>query len=237
MIWLNVALAGLLAFAVVRLRDEWQAARAHREAVLRKSIAPAPAPEMPPTPKPSPVTASTYSEIAQKMLYSKDRNPTIVVAPPEVKPPRPMPPLPVVFGVMGLPSGAVALMSEARGKGSKGYRQGEKIGEFEIAQLDTKQITLHWEDKIITKDINELIDRGGGAEAGPGAGAPSVAPSVAAVAPPPAGKAGTPGIQMTEGIKACQPGDQTPDGTVADGMRKVSVATPFGNVCHWESVK
>ncbi len=242
MLMLNVVLAALLIFAGVRLHDEWSSARAHQNAVLSTKITPVPAPVMAAAPKPSPVTASSYSEIAEKMLYSKDRNPNIIIAPPEVKPPKPMPPLPVVYGVMGIPSGAVVLMSEARGKASKGYRKGDTIGEFKIDDLTVKQITLHWEDKTVVKDINDLIDRSN-AETAAAAPAPAAAaapaagaPSVTSIAPPP-GKIGTPGVQMTEGIRACQPGDNTPDGSVVDGMKKVSVATPFGNVCHWESVK
>ena len=244
MLWLNFGLVVLLGAAVWQLRQQWQSAQAHQVQVLGKKV---PAPAMPAPPaavKPSPVNATGYSEIAEKMLFSKDRNPTIILPPVEVKPPKPMPPLPLLYGVMGLPSGPVALLSEAPGKGSKGYRKGETVGEFKISDLSTKQITLQWEDKTITKDINEMIDRSNGpaaavaANASPAAApaAPSSGSSVTNVAPP-SGKMGTPGVQMTADIRACQPGDTTPNGAVVDGMRKISTPTPFGDVCHWETVK
>jgi hypothetical protein len=46
-----------------------------------------------------------------------------------------------------------------------------------------------------------------------------------------------PGGDLSAGVKACQPGDSSPAGTVADGMRKVIMPTPFGSKCYWESEK
>jgi hypothetical protein len=46
-----------------------------------------------------------------------------------------------------------------------------------------------------------------------------------------------PGGELSAGIKACQPGDTSPAGTVADGMRKVIKPSPFGSRCFWESEK
>jgi len=37
--------------------------------------------------------------------------------------------------------------------------------------------------------------------------------------------------------KGCQPGDNSPPGTVADGYKKVRVNSPFGSTCYWEPVK
>lgn len=241
MLWLNIGLVVLLGVVIWQLRQQWQSAHAHQLQVLQKSVPAAPAAAPVVAPKPSPVTAAGYSEIAEKMLFSKDRNPTIILPPVEVKPPKPMPPLPLVHGVMALSSGPVVLMSEAAGKGSKGYRKGENVGEFKIADLSTKQITLQWEDKTIVKDINDMLDRSNGPAAAATAAAATpaavaAAPSVTSVAPP-SGKMGTPGVQMTAEIRACQPGDTTPSGAVVDGMRKVSTDTPFGKVCHWETIK
>jgi len=241
MLWLNFGLVVLLGAAIWQLRQQWQSAQAHQAQVLQKKVPPPAVPAPLAAVKPSPVTAAGYSEIAEKMLFSKDRNPTIILPPVEVKPPKPMPPLPLLYGVMGLPSGPVALLSEAPGKGSKGYRKGETVGEFKISDLTTKQITLQWEDKTITKDINDMIDRSNGPSATAAATAASVAPAAAPASvtnvAPPSGKMGTPGVQMTADIRACQPGDTTPNGAVVDGMRKISTATPFGNVCHWETIK
>jgi hypothetical protein len=35
----------------------------------------------------------------------------------------------------------------------------------------------------------------------------------------------------------CQPNDNTPDGTVVNGFKKVSIPTPFGKSCLWDPVK
>ena len=69
------------------------------------------------------------------------------------------------------------------------------------------------------------------AAAAPPVNAPSApsAPELAKPSKPIEGLAG--------GYKTCTPGDSSPAGTVADGYRKVLVATPFGNSCHWEEVK
>jgi hypothetical protein len=48
---------------------------------------------------------------------------------------------------------------------------------------------------------------------------------------------GVPGEKTGQGIKTCVPNDNTPDGTVVDGYRKVSHPTPFGPACMWEPVK
>jgi hypothetical protein len=34
-------------------------------------------------------------------------------------------------------------------------------------------------------------------------------------------------------MKACQPGDTSPAGTVVDGYKKIVEQTPFGPACRW----
>ncbi|MBI4876733.1 MAG: hypothetical protein HY822_19020, partial [Acidobacteria bacterium] len=46
-----------------------------------------------------------------------------------------------------------------------------------------------------------------------------------------------PGAEVAPGMRACQPGDSSPVGTVVDGMRKVVTKTPFSVICRWEPVK
>jgi hypothetical protein len=43
-----------------------------------------------------------------------------------------------------------------------------------------------------------------------------------------------PGEDTGRGYKVCIPNDSTPDGSIVDGYRKVSIATPFGNACRWD---
>jgi hypothetical protein len=51
--------------------------------------------------------------------------------------------------------------------------------------------------------------------------------------PPPPG----PGELTHFGIRLCNPGDTSPEGSVVDGFRKVSSPTPFGSSCLWEPVQ
>lgn len=237
LIWLNVVLVAAIAATAWRVRDEWTAQQAREQAIRTARVPPSKValPVIPPPP--SGVTAASYGEIANKMLFSRERNPTVVVEVPIQPPPKPMPPLPVLHGVLGLPSGTVALMSVDAKSPGKAVKEGEKIGEFELTNVSRDEISLKWEDKTVTRSVSEMIyqaiekappSQQLASAAAPGAGAPAPA----AVAKPSVDVGGN-----NEGMKMCSPGDTSPAGTVADGYRKVLVNTPFGSSCHWEPVK
>ena len=236
-LWLlNFALIALVAGGGWRLRKEAQELHARERAVLEKKVPiPAPPPPLPATPPPA-VTASSYLDIAQKMLWSKDRNSQVIVDPPKPPaPPKPLPTLPSVHGVMNM-DGPIVMMSERAGMRQRGIRPGEKIGEFKLVSVNSKELVLAWEDRTVTKTLEELIDRAGDAAPSTGgvAGSPGVgaAPSVPQVI----GKA-EPGVKLSEGVSTCQTNDPSPAGTVVNGMRKVVRQTPFGASCVWEAVK
>jgi hypothetical protein len=236
LIWLNLVLAGLLVAAGLKIRDEWTQRQQKREAVKQRTLKSVPPPTVDTPAAPVPVTAANYSDIAQKMLFNKERNPNIQVEVPPA-PVKPMPPLPLLRGVMGLPSGTLALMSiDAKAPGV-GVKVGDKIGQFTLAALSADEISLKWEDKTVTKSVLEMIHH---AQEQPApANAPAVA-QTAGAAPPPSGQNGKPLAPITgsaDGIKSCVPGDTAPAGTVTDGYRKVVTATPFGSSCRWEPVK
>ncbi len=234
---LNLVLLLAVVAAGWRLRQDWLAAHSREQLMLRRRVAP---PLPPPVifSKPSePVLAASYVDIAQKMLFSKDRNPNVVV---DVKPVqvKPMPPLPLLYGVMHLPDGATAIMSEKTGGRHKGVRPGEKVGEFTLLNVTLEDITLEWDGKQMVKKIDDLIDRAGPPQ-------PSADGSTVRATPPPAGKSPAqpdsqpegkpePGKQMTERMRACQPGDTSPAGTVSGGFIKKTTASPFGTQCRWE---
>ncbi len=71
---------------------QWLDAQADEQAVLLKRLRPAPAPPVSPLPAFEPARAAGYNDIAQKMLFSKDRNPEVVVEAPPPPRPKPMPP-------------------------------------------------------------------------------------------------------------------------------------------------
>jgi hypothetical protein len=174
--------------------------------------------------------------VALKDLFSADRNPTVIVDPPKEKP---MPELPVYYGIMSLTEGATAIMSAKASEPSQGVHFGEKIGEFTLVTVDDDEVTLEWEGKTVTKKISELRPRpDAGAGARVAAARPAPAGPVARAQPPvpqAKGESG-PGYEFTPGMAACRPGDPTPNGTVKDGWKKVPVMTPMGSGCHWEKV-
>src|SRR5262249_60929960 len=108
----------------------------------RTSAAPPPPPA---TPAPA-VAASSYLEIAQKMLWSRDRNSQVIVDPPKKQEGKPLPPLPGGHGVMNF-DGPLVMMSEKPGARQRGVRPGEKIGNFKLVSVDSEQLTLAFEDR------------------------------------------------------------------------------------------
>lgn len=232
LVWVNLLLLGLTAATAVHLRRQWVESHAGEQAILQRRIRPAPPPHMAPLPAAAPVKAAGYIDIAQKMLFSKDRNPTVVVEPPPPPKPKPMPPLPVFHGLVDIGDGPTAIMSEKPGAQHRDYRPGEQVGEFKLVALDSEEIVLEWDGNTITRKVDEMIDRSVG---------PPPAPSkaTAAAAPPPVQPAAhadaKPGADIGgRGIKGCTTGDSSPAGTVADGFRKVIKESPFGKSCFWE---
>ncbi len=177
----NLLLVALCVAGAVHLSHEWEDARAREQAVLQKRLRPALPPPMAPLRANPPVKPAGYTEIAQKMLFSKDRNPTVVVEPPP--PPKivPMPPLPLFHGVVDFGDGPMAIMSEGAKGPHRDYQPGDKVGEFTLVALNNEELTLEWEGKTITRKLEEILDRGKpGAAAAP---APGVTPSQAAAPP------------------------------------------------------
>jgi hypothetical protein len=183
----------------------------------------------PPPPRVQAVNAVTYSDVAIRMLFSRDRNP-VEIRPDELPPPPPPPPppFPKANGVMMWGDRPLVILSTRGSEGQKIYKFGDKVGEWEIAKFDSKTITLKWMDKEFTKELADLVDNN------------SMAPAVQASPPPRTSDVrdiGHPEADLGNGTRSCVPSDPSPNGAIVNGMRKVSVASPFGNKCHWEPVK
>lgn len=237
-LWLlNILLVAAIALAGWQLRKEARELHAREHATLDKHP---PAPALPAQPSAAPppmVTGAAYIGIAKDMLFSKDRNSQVIVDPPKPPaPPKPLPPLPVVHGVMDIGDGPIVMMSEKSGGRHRGVHVGEKIGEFKLLSVNRTDLVLGFEDRTVKKTLQELIDRGGvdagavAGQTGPAGGASST-PAPAVV-----GKS-EPNVKLSEDTATCQTNDPSPAGTVVNGMRKVVMATPFGNACRWEAVK
>jgi hypothetical protein len=185
------------------------------------------------------VSPADFADVATKNLFSKDRNPNVILDPPPPPPVKPQPPFPVAHGVMlwdGVPPTIV--LSEKAGGPQKGYHPGDTIGPWKVVSVDSSYANFEWDGKEFKKRIDELIDRTPIAQAAPPPASPGAQPAAAAKATQSlsVSHAG-PGIDVGGGFKACNSDDKSPDGTVVDGMKKVVNATPFGNACHWESSK
>jgi hypothetical protein len=234
---LNLALLAAAALAGWRLRVAWQAAQERERALATRAVKPLPAPVFAPLPAAEPVEAVGYADIAQKMLFSKDRNPVVVVETPAPPPPKPMPPLPVLFGVMNI-DGPTAILAEKAGAPHHEVRPGEPIGPFKLVAVDTQQIVLEWDGKRIERKIEEVVRRPEANEEQQPQGrvGTNVVPPAAPTPPPAPARQGEPGVDIGKGVRACQPGDTAPAGSVYQGMRKVVSDSPFGQVCRWEPV-
>lgn len=229
---LNLALAALLALTGWQIRQRWLEAREREKRVLgRPPEAAAPVAEPPLRPL-EPLPASAYLEVAQRFLFSRDRNPEVII---EMAAPKPMPPLPVAHGVLDLGSGPTAILSERAGQAQRAYRVGDRIGEFTLADVTAEELAFLWEGKEIRKKLEELKP-----PEAPAAEAPAPAPAkpkTAVVATSTTVASGPSDIDMGGGVRACRQGDTSPPGTVMNGYKKVVTPTPFGQVCRWEPVK
>jgi hypothetical protein len=227
---LNLVLLLLTAAAGWQLRREWLAARAREEAVLKRKLQPAPAPPVSPMEPARPVMPAGYAEIAQKMLFVRDRNPNVVVEAAPAPPPKPMPPKPVLRGVMNLGDGPIAIMAEKSGAQHREYRKGDMVGEFRVAAIGPQEVVLEWEGKTVTRTVEQMA---------PAEQAQAPAERTQGGAPPPAvaKTALGPGNEIAAGTRACQPNDSNAAGAVVDGFRKIVVPSPFGESCRWEAVK
>lgn len=235
---LDLGLVALLALLGFQLHKERLRAQAREQALLHSSFKANPVRSLAPLPKVDPLAPSTYSDVAAKNLFSKDRNPNVILDPVIPPPEKPVPPFPVARGVMlwgGVPP-TVVLADKAGGQ-QRGYHPGEKIGEWTIASVDNSYVIFEWNGKQFKKRIDELLDRTPivMAEAPAQAAAPQAA-SKPVQSLSANGTAG-PGADMGADMKACVAGDTTPAGTIVDGMKKVEGQTPFGSACRWEKVK
>ena len=234
LVLLNVALLVLAAAAAWQLRARWLEGNAQERKVLRQPAKLAAPPAEIPVQPPPPASAATYGEVAQKLLFSSDRNPNVVI---EVTPPKPVPPFPIAYGVMDIGAGPTVILGEKPGAPSHGYALGAKVGEFTLVSLENDEVVFAWEGQQFKKNLRDLKPAPANEAAAPVAAAalPAAAPVKNQVVSS-SSDAG-PGMELTSEMKACVAGDTSPAGTVRGGYRKMVTPTPFGNSCRWELVK
>lgn len=236
LIALNLALVAALGALIFVVRREMREARTRERAFLGHRVQLVPAPPLKPLPQPEPLTAAAYAPVAEKNLFSKDRNANVILDPPVTPRPKPVPPFPAARGVMlweGVPPTVV--LSEKPGGPQHLYHPGDRIGPWQIVSVDNRYVVLDWEGKQFQKRLDELLDKT------PIASAQAPQPAAAAPQqpkpPPVSTKTSGPGIDLGANLKGCVAGDTAPTGTVVDGMKKVISLNPFGQSCHWEPVQ
>ena len=234
---LDFGLVAVLALLGFQFQRERLSARAREQNLLHAAAKSQPG-ALAPLPKVDPLTATSYAEVAARNLFSKDRNPNVILDPVVPPPEKPAPPFPVARGVMlwgGVPPTVV--LAEKAGGEQRGYHPGDRIGEWKIVSVDNSYVVFEWNGKQFKKRIDELLDRTPlmMAEAPPQSAAGPAAPKP--VQSLSSNAASGPGVEIGTGMKACVPGDKSAPGTVVDGMKKVVSETPFGSACRWEQVK
>jgi len=235
---LDLGLVAVLALLGFQFHRERLREQAREQALLRSGAKSKSSATLAPLPKVDALTATSYADVAAKNLFSKDRNPNVVLDPVIPPPEKPVPPFPVARGVMlwgGVPP-TVVLADKAGGQ-QRGYHPGEKIGEWTIVAVYNSYVVFEWNGKQFKKRIDELLDHTpvmvaeAPAQAAASPAAPKPAQSLSDSA------TSGPGVDIGADMKACIAGDNTPAGAIVNGMKKVEGQTPFGSACRWEKVK
>ncbi len=256
---LNLALLALLGALGWILRANWLEAQVRERAVLRRKVAPKAVLAPPSLPGVRAAAPAEYVDIASKMLFSKDRNPTVVLEPPKPAPEPVMPALPSYSGQMAIGEQPVIFLSSANNVQSS-YHAGEQVGDFKLVSFDDDNIAFEWKGKSIARKLEELRSKqvvaqtglggntGAKPPASPDAGSAPVH-AVTSLSGPSASKTGDAnsasdisddgmlGPVLPGGFRACVPADTSPAGTVHSGYRKVQAMSIFGPSCDWEPVK
>jgi hypothetical protein len=239
-IFLNVVLLALAGWFFWMLRAKWIELHRHEHTVLASS--PARQRVFPQASPPlfKPMAASDYNEVAQKMLFAKDRNPDVIVDPPPPPPPAPAPPpmpdLPAYFGTMALFGDPVILLSLPKGPQKK-YHAGDKVGPFQLVSFDREKVVFEWDGKMVERKPEELQEKEPTQQQAADAH-PVVAPVKLIPDPPPDAPklSEVIGKDNGGGIRMCVAGDTTPAGKVVDGYKKVVTTNMFGETCMWQLV-
>jgi hypothetical protein len=175
-------------------------------------------------------------EVAQKLLLSVDRNPSVIL---DVVPPKVMPALPRAYGAFDLGDGPRVVLAAKPGGSQRSYAPGETIAEFKVVTITQAGVIFDWDGKPVAARFDELKDTAVREQPRAVAAATPAAPANSGGMQEVASNGSTQGRPApgSGAFRACQPGDKAPAGTVADGYKKVALQTPMGVSCHWEKVE
>jgi hypothetical protein len=244
LVFLNVVLLALLIWLGIRLRESWLESKAREDAALARAAKPGQQVAPPSVPTVAPASAAEYIDVAQRMLFSKDRDPNVLIdAPPPPPPPPPEPPVPTLpkyYGQMSFDEPVILLSTV--GSQQKSFRVGDKVGEFKLAAFDRDTVTLEWRDKMLKNNLKDLTPKE--AERPVQAATPAPAPAAAQTASitkmggGAAAVKSDPALGAAHGIyRECLPSDTSPAGTVKDGFTKRIIGGLMGTTCQWEPIR
>lgn len=193
-----------------------------------------------------PAAAGAYVDVAQQLLLSADRNPSVII---DVVPPKQMPALPRAYGAMDFGGGPRVFLALKPGDPQRPYAPNDQIGEFKVLAISRSGVVFEWDGKELAASFEQMKDTSTAQARAAQPSAPRQQPAPAAASPreaPPGGgmqtiaaSPGTPGRPAPGSgpSRGCTPGDSAPAGTVAEGYRKMSIDTPMGKGCYWEKVQ
>ena len=165
LVLLNLALLALAAALVWTLRANWIEAKARERAVLQRKVAAKAVLAPPALPTVKAVAPAEYIDVAGKMLFSKDRNPTVVVEPPKPAPEPVMPALPNYHGQMAIGEPVIFLSASANAT-QRGYHAGDQIGDFKLVSFDEDRVVFEWKSKNVERKPEQLRPKETVAQAG-----------------------------------------------------------------------
>jgi hypothetical protein len=155
LVLLNLALLALAGALVWTLRTNWIQAKARERVVLQRKVAAKAVLAPPPLPAVKAVAPADYIDVAGKMLFSKNRNPTVVVEPPKPPPEPVMPALPNYHGQMAIGE-PVILLSMSANAVQRSYHAGDQVGDFKLVSFDENRVDFEWKGKNVERKLEEL---------------------------------------------------------------------------------
>jgi hypothetical protein len=185
------------------------------------------------------------SDAVEKFLFSRDRNPNVIL--PPVAAPKPvMPPLPAAFGLMLIDEPTLIL--SAKGKDQHGYHPGDMVGDFKLVAFNEQTVEFEWNGEKVERPLADLVaiqpkvvapaSSGGAAPAGSQPATPAPTPASgdqgSRVTTVELKSSGPLGPEMTPTRRACLTNDSSPAGTVSEGFTKKVSMGPFGESCSWD---
>ena len=180
LVLLNLALLALAGALVWTLRTNWLAAQARERAVLQRKVAAKAVLAPPALPGVKTVAPAEYIDVAGKMLFSKDRNPTVVVEAPKPAPEPVMPALPSYHGQMAFDE-PVILLSTSSNAAQRSYHAGEQVGDFKLVSFDAARVAFEWKGKNVERKLEELRPKETATQASAQATAPASASAASTV--------------------------------------------------------